>query len=157
MNIVMKTLSLKGNLVIRTIKTKDMPAIYEIEQASFKEPYPPAYLDNLASYASDTFLVVEENGQVVGYVIATIETNYLGHIISIAVHPEHRGKGLGKLLMKNIIDLLARKGISTIRLEVRRSNIVAQRLYKKFRFNLAYVIEGYYSDGEDALVFLKNL
>ncbi|MBS7643589.1 ribosomal protein S18-alanine N-acetyltransferase [Candidatus Bathyarchaeota archaeon] len=153
----MRTVSLKGNLVIRTIKTRDMPRIYEIERLSFKEPYPPAYLDDLASYASDTFLVVEENSQVLGYVIATIEANYLGHIISIAVHPEHRRKGLGKLLMKNIIDLLARKGVSTIRLEVRRGNVVAQRLYKKFGFNLAYVIGGYYSDGEDALVFLKNL
>jgi len=147
----------KGNTVVRTIKTKDMPTIYEIERVSFKEPYHPAYLDNLASYASDTFLVVEENDQVLGYVIATARTDYLGHIISVAVHPGHRRKGLGKLLMKNIIDLLARKGISTIRLEVRGDNVVAQSLYKKFGFNLAYVIEDYYSDEEDALVFLKNL
>jgi ribosomal-protein-alanine N-acetyltransferase len=146
-----------GNIVVRTIKTKDMPTIYEIERASFKEPYPPAYLDNLAAYASDTFLVVEENSQVLGYVIATTRTYNLGHIISVAVHPEYRGKGLGKLLMENIIDLLTRKGISTIRLEVRRGNVVAQRLYEKFGFNLAFVIENYYSDGEDALVFLKNL
>jgi len=134
-----------------------MPTIYEIERVSFKEPYPPAYLDYLASCASDTFLVVEGNSQVLGYVIATERTDYLGHIISIAVHPGHRRKGLGELLMKSIIDLLARKGISTIRLEVRRDNIVAQSLYEKFGFKLAYVIEDYYSDGEDALVFLKNL
>ncbi len=74
------------------------------------------------------------------------------HLVTIAVHPQHRGRGLGELLLIGALDLAAGLRASTVFLEVRLSNDVAKRLYDKYGFILSRVRKAYYSDnGEDAL------
>lgn len=80
-----------------------------------------------------------------------------GHITNVAVHPEFRGVGIGSSLMEYLIDIAKSEGISSMTLEVRKSNLAAQRLYKKFGFVIAGFRKGYYSDnGEDALIMWKT-
>jgi [ribosomal protein S18]-alanine N-acetyltransferase len=75
------------------------------------------------------------------------------HITTIAVHPRYRGEGLGELLLLRTIDTALQIGARWLTLEVRKSNLVAQRLYQKYTFKEMGVRRRYYSDdGEDALV-----
>lgn len=144
------------NLTVRPVRVRDLPEIYEIEERSFKEPYPPSFISALAYRNPETFLVAERGGRVVGYIVATLERGRVGHIVSIAVTPEQRRRGIGSMLMLKTLEVLRRSGAKAIRLEVRRSNIAAQRFYEKFGLKRTSVIKNYYGD-EDAYVFAVAL
>ncbi len=75
------------------------------------------------------------------------------HITAIAVDPRQRGKGIGELLLSTLVDHAYELGALQITLEVRVSNLVAQRLYVKYGFQPAGTRKRYYTDnGEDALI-----
>ena len=75
------------------------------------------------------------------------------HVTTIAVEPSQRGKGLGELLLNALIDHAYDLGADQITLEVRVSNVTAQRLYVKYGFQPAGTRTRYYTDnGEDALI-----
>ena len=79
------------------------------------------------------------------------------HLVTIAVEPGHRGKGLGELLLISMIDLACILGASRMTLEVRASNHVAQSLYRKYGFTNEGVRRRYYTDnGEDALIMTSD-
>jgi ribosomal-protein-alanine N-acetyltransferase len=133
----------------------DLDRIDEIEQQSFNNPYPRAFLNYLYHTPSSIFLVADAHMTVGGYIIASTHHN-LGRIISIATHPIKRGKMIGRTLMGTMLKILRAKGVTTVRLEVRLSNIEAQRFYEQFEFRYSHCITRYYGD-EDALVYLKRL
>jgi ribosomal-protein-alanine N-acetyltransferase len=79
------------------------------------------------------------------------------HLVTIAVAPGQRGKGLGELLLVSMLDLATVLRATTMTLEVRVSNHVAQSLYRKYGFKNEGVRRRYYSDnGEDALVMTTD-
>ncbi|MBI4504342.1 MAG: ribosomal protein S18-alanine N-acetyltransferase [Chloroflexi bacterium] len=75
------------------------------------------------------------------------------HITTIAVHPKLRGHGLGEVLLVAMFDIAEAIGARWLTLEVRVTNFVAQRLYRKYGFSEQGVRKRYYSDnGEDAQI-----
>ena len=75
------------------------------------------------------------------------------HVTTIGVAPEHRGRGLGELLLVHLFDEALRRGAEWVTLEVRVSNSPAQALYEKYGFTRQGVRRHYYSDnGEDAYI-----
>ena len=143
-------------LLIRKFRPSDLQRVYEIEARSFKDPYHPIFLINLYELYGDTFLVAEEEGEVVGYVIAR-KVNAKGHIIAIAVAPEHRCRGIGRALMLAVEEELRKRGIAELWLEVRVSNTRAIKFYKRLGYVEKEILRGYYADGEDAMLLKKYL
>jgi len=135
---------------IRGARLYDLPAIMKIEEVSFKERYPRGIFLVFLESNPDTFLVAEYGGKVVGYVMAYLKPDLEGHIMSIAVHPDYRSRGIGSALLKEVIERLFKLGAKYIGLEVRVSNERAIRLYERFGFKKAGVLSGYYANGEDA-------
>lgn len=79
------------------------------------------------------------------------------HLVTIAVSPAARGKGLGELTLVSMIDLAVILGATEMTLEVRVSNHVAQGLYRKYGFAQEGLRRRYYSDnGEDALIMTAH-
>lgn len=75
------------------------------------------------------------------------------HITTIAMHPHHRGLGLGEFMLMSLIDIAYSIGARWVSLEVRVSNLSAQNLYRKYGFREAGLRHRYYSDNqEDALI-----
>lgn len=75
------------------------------------------------------------------------------HVTTIAVAPEHRGRGLGELLLIALFEEALNRGAEWLTLEVRVSNTPAQALYEKYGFTRQGVRRRYYSDnGEDAYI-----
>jgi len=142
-------------ITIRTVSREDLERVYDIEKESFKDPYPLAFISFLYDTDQKTFLVAEKDGTVVGYIIASAENNK-GHIISIAIHPSERRKEIGRALMGEILKILKEIGVTTVILEVRKSNIEAQKLYEFLGFKYSHDLDKYYCD-EDALVYFKTL
>ncbi len=138
--------------MIQPFTPADLDRILQIELRSFpKSPYDWATFINLHSLYPETFLVYvspafeRKESQILGYIIFTKE----GHIISIAVHPRHRRKGVGK-------DLLAKAmgtpNLKQVWAEVRRNNQGAQAFYLRMGFQVTGVVPNYY-ETEDALIF----
>jgi ribosomal-protein-alanine N-acetyltransferase len=105
----------------------------------------------------NTFLVAELEGKVIGYTIGR-KLDELAEVISIAVLPEFRRRGIGSALWLRLRDELKEMGVKTVRLHVRVSNEPAIRFYEKFGFERTRLEPSYYSDGEDAwLMKLEKL
>lgn len=144
-------------VIVRQATEKDLGRIFEIEVSSFKEPYPESLLYMYLKLTPELFLVVEKNGNIVGYIIGLIRLGGLGHIVSLAVDPKERRKGYGTLLLNTILKKFKKLKVHKVRLEVRVSNTAAINLYKKHGFKIARIIKNFYLNGEDAYVMVKTL
>jgi ribosomal-protein-alanine N-acetyltransferase len=79
-------------------------------------------------------------------------------IHNVAVHTGFRRHGIARLLLEQVISEARSRCLARVTLEVRQSNIPAQRLYESLGFAITGVRRGYYSDdGEDALAMALDL
>lgn len=143
-------------ILIRKFKPRDLNRVYEIECKSFKDPYNVLFLLNLYELYPETFLVAEENGVVVGYVIAR-HVDGRGHVIAIAVEPRHRCRGIGRALMEATMRIFEATGVKEVYLEVRVSNVGAIKFYENLGFKKEEILPAYYADGEDGVLLRKSI
>lgn len=139
---------------IRKFELNDLNQILSIENISFDKPYDPNTFLIYYSREPDGFMVLTEKDKIIGYIIVTSKNN--GKIISIAILPEYRSKGLGAKLMKVGLRYLRKKGKNTATLEVAKSNKKAQDFYSKFSFKVVKELKNYYKN-EDALLMVCRL
>jgi [ribosomal protein S18]-alanine N-acetyltransferase len=149
----LETLTTTQRIEVRSVRPEDLTAISTIEEASFKDPYPAYFLAQLADVAADTFLVGLVQGGIVGYAVVD-EWTEQQHLVSIAVLPNHRRKGVGQALFNGLVERL-REG--KLGLELRRSNKEALNFYLKNGFSRTGVAHSYYADGEDAIQMEKTI
>jgi ribosomal-protein-alanine N-acetyltransferase len=133
--------------------TADIPAVHEIERASFPLPWPPyAFRQELESNRMAHYLVVRADEQVVAYAGLWLMVDE-AHVTTFAVLPAWRRQGVGGRLLCELLELADDLGASVATLEVRLSNDAARKLYQRFGFRPVGVRPRYYSDnGEDALI-----
>ena len=102
-------------------------------------------------------ILAEVDGRIVGYVLFWLLSEEVD-IHNIAVHPDFRRHGVGRHLLEEVVAAARRQKCIRVTLDVRRSNLPAQRLYRSFGFAMRGLRKGYYSDnGEDALIMALNL
>jgi [ribosomal protein S18]-alanine N-acetyltransferase len=137
--------------MIRPIALTDLDLLLEIEEQSFpKSPYSLTTFVHLFWLYPETFWAYidqsadQKKEQICAYLIFSRE----GHLISLAVHPSYRRRGIGESLLREALKTLPAK---KIRAEVRRSNRVARAFYQKVGFQIAGVLSNYYGN-EDALI-----
>jgi len=94
--------------------------------------------------------------KVIGFVGGAIRRGH-GHISGLAVDKGYRMEGIGKRLLKIVDHEFLTSRFDKVTLEVRKSNWGAIRFYKKQGYKRAYLIKGYYADGEDAIVYEKKI
>ena len=86
-------------------------------------------------------LVAEENGELVGFLTATIVDNitrFIGYIDDLAVTKKYRNKGYATQLMNKFEAEMKKKGVKTLKLGVKTNNEEAIRLYKKQGFKIEH-------------------
>lgn len=110
------------------------------------------------SFSLDNFLgvVAEEGGEVVGYGCLSVRGDD-ADLDNIAVVEPFRQSGVGKNILKRLVQKAKEKKLQKLFLEVRVTNAPAQILYLKNGFKGLYVRSRYYPDGEDAIVMVKEL
>ena len=132
-----------------------------IELESYENPWAKSAFEselgrNPVSW-SRVALTSEPPARVAGYCVVWIVFQHV-HIQNLAVHPEHRRRGLGRLLLLRALDEGRSRGAAAALLEVRRSNEAAQRLYRDLGFIETGTRRDYYSrPREDAILFRKEL
>jgi ribosomal-protein-alanine N-acetyltransferase len=132
---------------IRPVRTEDLRFVYELEEQSFKDPFPNYFIDQLADANPETFLVAVYSGAIVGYAVVDDWSDHK-HVVSIAVRAGFRRRGIAQALLD---DLFERSRPGPLRLELRRSNHEALQLYMKNDFRETGIAHSYYTDGEDAI------
>ncbi len=149
-----------GNCVIRRCDPSDIIPVMEINLKTLPEHYSDYFYESLLAELPEAFLVAEIEKKLVCYIMCKIEYGFSnfkklgfvkkGHVVSIAVLPEHRQKGIGNALVEEAIAGVKLKKSDELYLEVRCSNNEAIRLYEKLGFVIKQRLKAYYRDGEDA-------
>lgn len=139
------------------MELKHIEQVFEIEKQCFEIPWSKkSFEDEIKKNKMAIYLVALENDNVVGYAgMWHVVTE--GHITNIAVKSEHRKKGIAKKLVSNLIKIAIEKEMIGITLEVRKSNLIAKKLYESFGFKLDGIRKEYYENKEDALIMWKYL
>ncbi|MFN7034793.1 MAG: ribosomal protein S18-alanine N-acetyltransferase [Bellilinea sp.] len=151
-------------VTIRPMELRDIPRVREIDLASFSLPWPErSFRFEITENPASRLWVAETqspDGQnvVVGMIVMWQVLDE-AHIGTFAIHPAYRQQGIGRRLLAESLLEVYEMGVRQCYLEVRRSNLAAQNLYKKFGFKITAVRSGYYRDnGEDALIMtLENI
>ena len=143
-------------MIIRKFNPNDLKRVYEIENMSFNQSYGIDMFQQLDDMGVG-FLVAEEDGYVIGYVIFWIKYENQGHIISIAVDKNYRRKKAGTHLLVKAISILSLLRIDAIYLEGNENNEDAVEFYKTFNFKIDRVVPGYYEDGNGAIIMYLPL
>lgn len=152
---------------LRKFMPDDLQKVMYINRFCLPENYMDFFFMDLYQRFPETFIVAEENGQIIGYIMCRIEVGLSnfglgglirkGHVVSIAVLPQGRRKGIAQALMNKAIEGMMHYKAKLAYLEVRLTNDPGVLLYKKLGFEVNRTLNGYYSDGEDAYVMIKKL
>lgn len=135
----------------------DLDEVYEIEKISFSMPWTKQmWMDEMIKSQIANHLVARLDGKILGYAGFWLIIDE-AEIVNIAVHPEYRRKGIGNLLLKELLNLAKTKEAKLVTLEVRETNESAKKLYSKSGFQLIAIRKKFYKDtNEDAFVYWLN-
>lgn len=128
-----------------------LDGILDIESNSFPlDAYSETEFVFLFKEHPDTFLVAKFKDDLAGYIVAAMNNQIEGCIVSMAVSPQFRSRGVAKLLFNAVKDRLELKGAKSLVLHVRTTNEIAIRLYLKLGFRTEAVVPMYYEDKASA-------
>ena len=155
-----------GNCIIRRCDPTDIIPVMEINLKTLPAHYSDYFYESLLDELPEAFLVAEISGKLVGYIMCKMEYGFSnfkklgfvkkGHVVSVAVIDEHRGKGFGSELVNESLKGVKMRQCGEMYLEVRCSNNDAVRLYEKLGFSINQRLKTYYRDGEDAYLMAIN-
>lgn len=143
---------------VEPMRAGDLNEVLAIERASFTMPWSRgAFLYEIEQNRVARCHVVREGERIIGY-LCVWEIADEVHVTNIAVHPDHRRRGIARGLLSELIAGARARDFRMVVLEVRPSNHQAIALYESFGFRVTGRRRGYYYDtGEDALVMETRL
>ncbi len=133
-----------------------IPEILEIENATHSAPWSAKSFENELNHKHGVFLVALLESKIAGYGGAWVLIDE-AHVTNVVIRQDLRGQGIGRKLMKELLNQSIAKGAVCATLEVRKSNVSAIGLYETLGFVQATVRKHYYPDnGEDAVVMMLD-
>lgn len=142
---------------LRPMTAQDIPAVAELEQGAFSDPWPASGFHELLQAPHTVMAVAEAAGQVVGYCVVAVAADE-AELANIAVDPTHQRHGIARRLVGAALDEARDRGARTLYLEVREGNAAARALYAALGFLEVGRRPGYYRrPNEDALVLSRSL
>lgn len=139
---------------LRKMSPEDVPVVMAVERAAYSGGWPAtAFERELTGNGMARYIVLEEaGGGIAGFAGLWLMVDE-AHVVTVAVLPEERRRGLGRLLVHGLVELAIEHGMSVATLEVRESNEAARALYREYGFYEVGERKRYYSDNrEDAVI-----
>ena len=137
---------------------EDLAEVVKIEYSCHLTPWTNKnFIDSYG--ANNLFKVLKNENDIIGYYIALFSFDEC-ELLNITIKSELQQKGLGELMLNDLLSECRKANIANIFLEVRKSNLVAIKLYKKIGFNDIGVRNNYYQnkDGkEDAILMGRTI
>ncbi len=141
---------------VREICGSDVAALALLERTCFSDAWSKEMVVATLQRRDFCGVILHLDGECVGYVLG-LSLFENAEILRIAIAPNYRKRGLGAQVLDAFISLVKERGAREIFLEVRESNLAAQRLYLSRAFEKFHVRERYYSSGENAVEMKKTL
>ena len=139
--------------VVDDMTAEDIPFVASIDQRCYPMPWQTSTYATELSNPCATYLVARVGGRIVGYAGMWVIMDE-AHITTLAVDPEHRGRGHAARLLLALIDRAIQSGAGRSTLEVRQGNRVARHLYRKFGFADTAVRKCYYTDNQENAIVM---
>ncbi len=142
---------------IRMADAEDLPAIMALEEGAFgprrwDEPFVRELMNR-----ENVLTMVAEDERIVAYIMISISQAYeTVEVLSLAVAPALRRRGIAKMLMARA-ESVAEKDAQTVSLCVRPDNVEGVNLYLSLGYKVLALCSGYYEDGSDAYMMVKHL
>lgn len=141
---------------IAKMQKKHIEKLVELEKVCFNEPWSTDSLSVELTNKKAYFIVATQDNNVLGYA----GMHYVldeGYISNVAVFPDFRKKGIGKELLRNILNYAEKNNFAFVTLEVRTSNFNAIKLYKSLGFEQWGTRKNFYKNPtEDAIIMTKK-
>jgi ribosomal-protein-alanine N-acetyltransferase len=148
--------------MIRPMQVLDVDQVHRIELRAHRAPWSRSIINDCVMVGYDCRVLeqVDFRGKtIVGYIISRRSDNTY-HILNLCIDTNQQRKGLGKFLLKSVLNSLTGSGLESVMLEVRPTNQAAITLYEGFGFQSGGIKKNYYKDDkstEDALVLIKSM
>ena len=137
--------------MIRRANELDAAKIADLDSKMFTDHLGYNFiLNDLVNNKMASYFVYEVDGDIIGYINAWISDNT--EILNFCVEPSYQNKGIGSLLYNEV----ETNKVGIISLEVRESNYNAIKFYKNKGFKEVAVRKNYYSNGENAILMIKE-
>ena len=145
-------------VLIVPLSLAHLDQLVEIERLSFTDPWSRGMFRSELELMDLSYARAAMVGErLVGYMLAILIPDE-AHLGNIAVHPDWRGKGIGQMLLDDLLVESARVGVKRLTLEVRESNVKARKFYYDNEFIDVAIRRNYYRNPvEDAMVMLRSL
>jgi [ribosomal protein S18]-alanine N-acetyltransferase len=147
-----------SQVVLRPMNLADLPQVEALDRECFPTPWPKDAFRYELMRNPHAFCWVAEaetpegRDVIVGDIVVWLVADE-AHVSTLAVSPLYRKKHIAQRLLAKVLRLCKDKGAILAMLEVRKSNLAAQRLYSKFGFLIVGDRKGYYQDTkEDAIL-----
>ena len=137
----------------RLLTEADLPVIVDIEATAFYDAWNESMLRNELSNELTTYLVMESEGKIIGYAGFWLVAGE-AQVTRVAVLEELRGLGLGTRLTAALVNKAWELGAEAVTLEVRESNVAAQRAYLTCGFASEGIRPNYYEDNHENAVIM---
>lgn len=144
-------------MLIRRAVGEDIEQLMTIEKLCYDNPWPEeAFEEEIVQGEIGLGLVAEDEGLIVGFLTGMMVVDEF-HLHNIAVHPDFRGRGIGKELLESIKSLCEEHEFRRILLEVREDNEIARHLYLSMGYEAVGTRKDYYGPGQDAYLYTMQL
>lgn len=142
---------------VRPFIPNDIPAVASIVREALRENYPTSLYLDIHRWWREGFLIADLDGQPVGFLAAVISAEAQARVLMFAVAAGFRDRGIGTQLMNTFLQVAGNRGIRRIELEVRQSNERGIRFYRRYGFEIGFLLPRFYTDGEDGYKMYKAL
>ena len=145
------------SIEFRPMTIADLDEVMIIERTSYRFPWSTGFFLQELQVACARSILAEVDGRIVGFVLYWLLPGALD-IHNIAVHVDFRHQGIARLLLGRVLSQAKAQSATRVMLEVRKSNLPAQKLYESVGFSITGIRKGYYSDdSEDALAMTLEI
>lgn len=146
--------------VVMAMGIGDLNDCWRLDQRCFSdgEAYDRETIRYLLSHTQSVcYKAVSPTHEMIAFVVGMIEPDGTGHVVALGVAPSYRRTGFGRRLMHFVERGFFDRGVINVRLEVRTSNDVAQKLYLKLGYKIVRRMPRYYTSGDDGYLMVKSL
>lgn len=142
-------------LILKEMDESHILEVKAISDSSLKESWSLDSIKNELSNSLATYIVGILDNKVVGFAGAWLIASE-GQITNVSVSKDFRGQGIGFKIINELLKTLSSKGSKEVTLEVRESNLAAQKLYEKCGFKNEGIRKNFYPDKENAIIMWKR-
>lgn len=142
---------------VRSPRPEDLERVSRIADSSLKEDYDRELFYHLYEAKNSIFKVAQNESRIIGFICGARGEQHSMRILMLAVKREYRRRGVGSSLIESFLGDCMIQSIKRVELEVRPTNIPAQRFYERWGFQQVGTIEDFYTDGEDCIKMVRFL